>query len=150
MAHRILQEPAPGTALLCHRGDPVTVLLLTPPGGTAWLRTNALSSAVRRAEVIDAVENGAPRPGQDWRDLPMTKQGDGRWACTLTLCDSGSFEAKAYWLSEGSDTPVWAEGGNGNLRMKVQPRWTAACCSVYSAFVRMFRPVPPEEPPGIP
>jgi glycogen debranching enzyme len=146
MAHRILQEPAPGTALLCHRGDPVVISVLTPQGGTAWLRTNALSSAIRRAEIIDAVENGAPRPGQDWQDLPMTMQANGQWFCTLTLQDTGCFEAKAYWLPDNADAPQWAEGGDGNLRFKVQPAWTVSRCSVYSAFVRMFRPAAPEHP----
>src|SRR5688572_15809950 len=136
----ITQDPPPGAARLCHSGDEVTVRLTTPPGGTAWLRTNALYAAPRHAEIIDAVENGTPRPGQDWLDLPMQREADGVWISTLTLFDPGCYEAKAYWLPDHSTAPQWPAAGGGNLRLKVEPAWTARQCSVYKAFVRMFRP----------
>ncbi|MFN5961408.1 MAG: hypothetical protein ACK5CW_08000, partial [Verrucomicrobiota bacterium] len=70
------QYPEPGSRMLRLAGEAVSFSLQgTPPAGQAFLRTNARSAAQRRREVIDAVESGLPRPGDDWRDLPMEQVG---------------------------------------------------------------------------
>jgi glycogen debranching enzyme len=145
MAHHILQAPPPGDSRLYLCGETVRFTLTTPPGGTAWLRTNACSADIRRREIIAAVEEDTPRPGQDWRDLPMQQTAPGEWSCDLPLRFTGCYEAKAWWMPEHSDAPVWPQAGL-NFRMKVQPAWTAHSCSIYKAFVRMFRPAPAVEP----
>lgn len=149
MAQHIQQAPPPDDSRLQFCGESLTITLTTPPGGSAWLRTNATSAPQRRAEIIDHVEQNVPRAGQDWRDLPMSETAPGHWECRLPLDFTGCFEAKAYWLPEVEDQPQWAAGGGDNLRVKVQPAWTSGGCSIYSAFVRMFRPVEVPEPDGI-
>ena len=139
---RPIQNPPPGSRLVLLAGSTAVFSLLAPEvPGTAWLRTNARRGAIRRREIIAAAESGTPRPGDDWEDLPMTPEADGSWSLALEVDEPGWFEAKAWFLPEGSSTPVWPEG-EGNVSLKVQPAWTAAGCSVYKAFVRMFRPPP--------
>ena len=139
---RPLQNPPPGSRLVILAGNTVAFTLrATSVPGTAWLRTNARRAAIRRREIIESAESGLPRPGDDWEDVPMTPEPDGSWSLALPVDEPGWFEAKAWFLPEGSSTPVWPEG-EGNVSLKVQPAWTAAGCSVYKAFVRMFRPPP--------
>jgi glycogen debranching enzyme len=119
----------------------------TPAHGRAFLRTNARSATRLRREIIDAVESALPRPGDAWIDLPMEPLGEDSWQLTIPLTDPGCFEAKAWFLPEGTEEPLWPEG-TGNAILKVQPAWTASGCSLYKAFVRMFRPAPPEPDPA--
>ena len=140
------QYPEPGSRMLRLAGEAVSFSLQgTPPAGQAFLRTNARSAAQRRREVIDAVESGLPRPGDDWLDLPMEQVGPATWELAVPLTDPGCFEAKAWFLPEGAEEPIWPTG-EGNTIVKVEPAWTASGCSLYKAFVRMFRPQALPEP----
>ena len=140
MSVSLTQSPAPGTLLIRHAGDFLTFTLAGPetPAGEVFLRTNLRQAVVQRAETIAAVELGSPPPGLDWEDLPMLPEGPGFWALTLSLCDVGAFEAKAYLLLPGQHIPVWP-GAGGNVRVKVEPAWTVAGNSIYAAFPRLFR-----------
>ena len=150
MAGHPQQDPPPGTSLIKLAGGAVLFSLSSDsPAASAFLRTNARNAATRRREVRLAIESASPRPGDDWEDIPMTPDGPGRWTCSLPLVSPGFFEARAYLLPDNSSTPLWP-AESGNVGIKVQPAWTAAGCSIYKAFVRMFRPEqPPHDPAAI-
>ena len=140
MPFPLTQSPAPGTLLIRHAGDSLTFTLAAPAvaDSEAFLRTNLRHAAIQRAETIAAVEWGSPPPGLDWEDLPMHPEGPGLWSLTLPLPDVGAFEAKAYLHLPDHPGPVWP-GSGGNVRIKVEPAWTAAGNSIYGAFPRLFR-----------
>ncbi len=133
--------PAPGSRLVRHRGDWLTVTLTVPdPGpGRAWLRTNLGRAEVRRGEVIAHAESGrAVVLDRDWHDLPMAPAGSGAFAIAVPLHQVGVFQAKALFLPDGSLDPVWPAGDD--LRLKVEPAEFCAANGIYSAFVRQHRP----------
>lgn len=132
------QTPRPGSAIVRHAGDLVRFELQASPesGASAWLRTNIGRAAVRRAEIVRHVETGAPLLECDWHDVPMAKVGAGRYAVTLPLIETGRFEAKAFVLPNGGDTPFWPAGEN--VALKVEPAGTCCGNTLYTAFVRQF------------
>ncbi|MFW6283955.1 MAG: glycogen debranching protein, partial [Desulfosalsimonas sp.] len=134
------QSPAPGKKLLAFRGDAV-VFCLHSPGqgpGTAWLRTNLGRAALARQEVICQVEQNEPILYHDWSDIPMVQAGDGCFQLCLGLTEVGHFEAKAFFLPEGKDSPVWPPGPNTVIN--VEPAETVCGNIIYNAFVRQFGP----------
>lgn len=132
--------PAPGSRLIRHRGDCLTVTLRVPDAGpgTAWLRTNLGRARVRRGEVIDHAEKGGAVLDRDWHDLPMAADGPGRFRVALPLAEVGVFRAKALFLPQGGADPQWPHGED--LRLKVEPAEFCAANGIYSAFVRQHRP----------
>ncbi|MDB6071950.1 MAG: glgE2 [Verrucomicrobiales bacterium] len=136
----LTQTPAPGSLLIRHAGDDVTFSLTTsePVTGVLFLRTNLRQAARQRDEIIAAVEESAPPPGLDWEDLPFLPDGAGGWTLTLPLPEVGSFEARAFLLTDELLPPVWPDTP-GNVRIKVEPAWTVAGNSIYAAFPRLFR-----------
>ncbi len=139
--HEPLQQtPAPGAYLMAHRGDTVQITLTLPQArpGQAWLRTNLGNGQVRRREIIAHVEKGQPILFTNWHDIPMCQLDQRRFALTLSLLEVGCFEAKAFFLPQDSEDPVWPEGGNTCI--KVEPAQSSCCNTVYSAFVRQFGP----------
>ena len=140
MSASLTQLPAPGTLLICHAGDEADFSLRWSEEGSgqAYLRTNLRQAARRRAELIAAVEEAAPPPGLDWEDLAMISDGVGGWSLTLPLPEVGSFEARAFLLPDDQSAPRWPEH-QGNVRIKVEPAWTASANAIYAAFPRLYR-----------
>ena len=145
MSFALSQLPAPGTLLIRHAGDTLTFVLtcVQAAAGPAFLRTNLRQAARHRAELIAAIDDNLPPPGLDWEDLPMVQDpSDGeaaaRWTLTLPLPEVGVFEAKAFFLPDPARPPAWP-GDDGNVRIKVEPAWTAAQNSIYAAFPRLYR-----------
>ncbi len=136
----LTQSPEPGAQLRAFRGDVLTLVLeVSPPGsGAAFVRTNLGRAATGRAEVVAEVEERRPALGRDWHDVPMETVGRGRFRARLPLAETGVFEAKAFFLPAGRRDPLWPSGPN--VRIKVAPPHTVAVNSLYTAFVRMFRP----------
>lgn len=131
------QTPAPGDRLINHSGDLIRFELATgSDSGRAYLRTNLGQADVRWREIVARVERGAPRLYQDWHDIPMQAQGNGRFALTLPLLEVGRFEAKAFLVPDGSDQPVWPEGEN--VVLKVEPAEYCCANSFYTSFVRQM------------
>lgn len=132
------QQPAPGEHTILFRGDTVTVTLENNTGrkGQAWLRSNIGYAHVRHAEIIHHAETGLPPLSRDWHDHPMEADGENRFSITLPLLDVGRFEAKAYFIEDGTKKILWPEGGNSVL--KVEPAETCAGNTMYTAFVRLF------------
>jgi len=126
--------------LLRHRGDRLvlTLSLERASEGTAWVRTNLGRSRVRQREIISHVEEQTPLLARDWHDVPMVPLGGGEYRLTLPLLEVGHFEAKALFLPEGSDDPVWPAGDN--VHLKVEAAVSRCGNSIYSAFVRQFGP----------
>lgn len=137
---RPVQSPAPGSRIVRHAGDLLEFSFVVPGGGAghAWLRTTLGHAAVRRAEIVAHVENGQPMLAREWHDVAMRRVGHDRFTVTLPLLDAGCHEAKALFLPDGRSEPVWPEGGNALI--KVEPASTVCANSVYTAFVRQFRP----------
>jgi len=145
MARQILpthlhQTPIPGTCRLLYRGDviPFTLSLDVPAGGNAWIRTNIGSARITRQEIIREVETGDPPLGRDWFDIPLKRLDDRRFEARLALTEVGHFEAKCFFLPEGTDEPLWPEGPN--VQINVSPWQTCCANSIYNAFVRQFGP----------
>ncbi|NOY44827.1 MAG: glycogen debranching protein, partial [Deltaproteobacteria bacterium] len=136
----LTQSPEPGAQLRAFRGDVLALALEVSPwgNGAAFVRTNLGRAATGRAEVVSEVEERRPALGRDWHDVPMETVGPGRFLARLLLAETGVFEAKAFFLPAGRRDPVWPPGPN--LRIKVGPAHTVAVNSIYTAFVRMFRP----------
>ena len=134
----LIQHPAPGEHTIHFRGNTVTFTLENHTGqaGSAWLRSNIGHAHVRHTEIILHAEQGLPPLSRDWHDFPMTPAGYHGFSITLPLLDVGRFEAKAYFIAEGTDKILWPEGGNSVL--KVEPAETCAGNTMYTAFVRQF------------
>ncbi|MBT8045942.1 MAG: hypothetical protein KJN67_02135, partial [Pontiella sp.] len=132
------QHPAPGEHNIHFRGDTITFTLTNHTGekGKAWLRSNIGYAHVRHTEIIIHAEQGLPPLSRDWHDFPMKEEGENRFTLTLPLLGVGRFEAKAYFLEDGSDLIEWPDGGNSVI--KVEPSETCAGNTMYTAFVRQF------------
>jgi len=133
----LFQTPAPNEHLIHFRGDTVTFTLKNDTGqnGKAWLRSNIGHAHVRHTEIILHAEQGLPPLSRDWHDLPMEPTDDG-FTITLPLLGVGRFEAKTYFIADGTDKICWPDGGNSVL--KVEPAETCASNTMYTAFVRQF------------
>ncbi len=137
----IEHNPAPGSRAVYYRGDTVTFRLVldTPQPGSAWLRTNVGHAHERRQEIINHVERQQPILSRDWHDIEMLVGEDATtYTLEVPLTEVGRFEAKAFFLPEGENDPVWPEGEN--IILKVEPADTVCGNSVYTAFARQFRP----------
>ncbi|VGO15002.1 Alpha-1,4-glucan:maltose-1-phosphate maltosyltransferase 2 [Pontiella desulfatans] len=135
----LIQIPAPGEHAIRFRGDMITFTLENHTGkkGQAWLRSNIGHAHVRHTEIIIHAEQGLPPLSRDWHDFPMQQaKGKNGFSLTLPLLGVGRFEAKAYFIEEGSEEILWPEGGNSVL--KVEPAETCAGNTMYTAFVRQF------------
>jgi starch synthase (maltosyl-transferring) len=145
----IKQSPAPGSRVLLHRGDLLTVRMTlgAPAAGTAWVRTNIGSAAVRRQEIIQFAESGRPILARDWHDIPMREAGANEYSVALPLLEIGQFEVKAFFLPAGQTDPVWPPGEN--VAVKIEPAEYVGSCTIYNAFVRQFLAPPVPLPPGV-
>ncbi|MEN7973144.1 MAG: amylo-alpha-1,6-glucosidase [Verrucomicrobiota bacterium] len=150
----LTQHPAPGEHTIHFRGNTATFTLENHTGkkGEAWLRSNIGYAHIRHSEIIGHAEQGLPPLSRDWHDIPMQKADD-RFTITLPLLGVGRFEAKAYFIAEGTDKILWPEGENSVL--KVEPAETCAGNTMYTAFVRQFGNakhksiITPEEEPAV-
>ncbi len=145
----VRHSPPPGARGVYFEGDTITFGLEVPAPsgkGTAWVRTNIGHGAVGRSEIIREVEALEAPLGRDWYDLPMSPAAEASaapagaqaFSLTLGLCEPGSFEAKAYFLPDGADDPVWPPGANVSLAVKPVDGFCGAV--IYNAFVRQFGP----------
>ncbi len=134
----ISQQPEPGRKMVKFCGDVVTFFLTVskPLKGNAWIRTNLGNASVSRREVINRVEKGRIQHNEAWRDIAMIFQGRADYCVTLPLIQTGHFEAKCYFIPNGSDDPIWAEGDN--CVINVEPSGTCCANIIYNAFVRQF------------
>jgi len=135
------QNPPPGTHRILHSGDTLTITLFSNPPreGSAWLRTNLGHARQHRKEIIEHVEAHAPILARDWHDLPMTPSTTpGVFEIRMPVFETGRFEAKAFFLPAGEESPVWPDGEN--LVIKVEPAETYCANTLYTAFVRQFGP----------
>ncbi|MFZ9854833.1 MAG: amylo-alpha-1,6-glucosidase [Limisphaerales bacterium] len=131
-------SPEPGTRLVRHAGDFLSITLEgLPPGHTARLRTNLGRASRSRAEIIHAHFERLPLAGASWRDIPMEPTGEGRWTLTVPLTEVGFFRAKAFAMNP-SGRQVWPEGPD--LTVSVHPSWTRTANTLYCAFPRMLGP----------
>jgi predicted glycogen debranching enzyme len=135
-----VQEPPPGARLLAFAGDTLSFSLALPETapGQAWLRTTIGHGAASRREIIRHVECGEPPLGRDWFDIPMSPKDSRTYTITLPLWEAGHFQAKAFFLPEGKNLPVWPEGGNTIVNVK--PAHTVCANILYNAFIRQFGP----------
>jgi len=134
------QEPQPGTRLLKFRGDTqtFTLWLHSAKPGSAWLRSNFGHAYTTRQEIINGVDANLPPLGGDWFDIPMKRIDDRTFQVTVPLCEVGHFEAKCFFLEQGSLQPIWPEGFN--VSINVEPADTCCANIIYNAFVRQFGP----------
>jgi len=137
---KIVQQPEPGQKLLRFKGDVLVISLHLdqPVAGTAGLRTNLGRAAIARREIVSAVDDHASTLEQDWFDLPMAQVDNQVFQLRLPLIDVGHFEAKAFFMPAGEDSPIWPPGSN--LTINVEPADTCCGNSIYNAFVRQFGP----------
>ena len=135
---KLIQSPNPGTHHLLHGGDILQFRLKAKGKGSAFLRTNIGKAAVRREETISLVKTGLATAGQDWHDIRMTEEGNGDYTLNLALIEAGHFEAKCFFLPDGSEEALWPDGDN--VHVNVSP--ADYCCgnAIYCAFVRQFGP----------
>ena len=134
----VIQEPEGGGRRVYCRGDILTIRLRLDRDlpGTALVRSNLHRAAVRRREIIEALEARRPILARDWHDIPMRRLGPGEYELRLPLLETGRFEAKAFFYPE-EGKPVWAPGEN--LVLRVLPAHTICGNSIYTAFPRQFR-----------
>ena len=126
-----VQTPLPGTHQLLHGGDILKFTLTAPGKGRAFLRTNIGKAAVRRAETISLVRTGLASAGQDWHDIPMIHDGNGNYSLRLALIEAGHFEAKCFFMPEGTEEAVWPDGDN--VHVNVSPAVSYGCSLVRTA-----------------
>ena len=136
----VIQDPSPGKRLLIFQGDTrcFTLVVSDSKSGRAWLRTNIGAAAMARKEVMEQVRYAKPAMGRDWFDIPMIRVDDHRFQVTLPLLEVGHFEAKAFFLEDGTEKPIWPAGPNTGIN--VEPADTCCANIVYNAFVRQFGP----------
>jgi len=133
------QNPYPGQHVLSFCGDTLEFTLRgVPPDrpGRAWLRTNIGHVEAARIAIVAETTLHQKRLAEDWFDIPMISVDPQTWRLTLPLTEVGHFEAKAFFLPEGSKIPLWPQGENTSIN--VHP--AGYCCgnSIYNAFVRLF------------
>ena len=138
MDFSLIQEPGPGTNILRYVGDfiRITLTLSEKVKGSAYLRTNLFHPEKRREEIIDRAEQNIPRKYQEWGDFPMSLTDEKTYSIELPLCAVGYFEAKTFFLPDGTNEPSWPPGEN--LNIKVEPAESVIGNSIYCAFVRLF------------
>ncbi len=131
-------KPSLGTEILLSRGDVLEFRLELPQNmaGSAWLRANVTGAEIRRREIVDHVEYRLPVLTRDWRDFPMRRVSDNVFSISIPFLQTGRFEAKAFFLPDHSDRPLWPEGKN--IVIKVEPADTCCSNTMYTAFVRQF------------
>jgi predicted glycogen debranching enzyme len=136
----LTQSPSPGTARISFCGDVVIFKLSVAPDepGRAFVRTNLGNADTIRREIIRRVEKNEIKLGEAWYDLPMKKDDDGDFSIHLPLHQTGSFQAKCFFLPQDSDVPVWPDGENTNI--SIEPAGTCCANIIYNAFVRQFGP----------
>lgn len=136
----LTQTPPPGTARVLFCGDVVIFTLCVSPDrpGRAFVRTNLGNAKAIRREIIRRVEKNEIKLGEAWYDLPMKEDGDGNFSIRLPLTQTGSFQAKCFFIPRGSDIPAWPEGEN--TKLCVEPAGTCCANIIYNAFVRQFGP----------
>jgi len=134
----LTQKPLPGSHHIYREGDFLHVELFTPGEwkGSAWLRTSLYKPGLKYQELIEKTEQHVPRRFQEWGDLAMNRKGPGRYHLAVPLVTAGCSEAKAFFLPEGQQEPVWP--GGDNLFVKIEPADSVISNSIYSAFVRLF------------
>ncbi len=132
------QEPKPGTEKIYREGDFITIelRLSREVKGKAWLRSNLSYPDKKKEEITKRIEKNIPRQYQEWGDFPMFQQSSDTFKIELPLSSVGYFEAKAYFVPEGTYEPFWP--GGENLCIKVEPADTITGNSLYCAFVRLF------------
>ncbi|HHI03806.1 MAG TPA: glycogen debranching protein, partial [candidate division Zixibacteria bacterium] len=115
-----------------------TLTSTRPLKGSALLRTNLGQGSISRQQIIASVENNLPGLGRDWFDISMTEVTPQQFNLRLPLTDIGHFKAKAMYIPEGRQDPIWIPGPN--ITINVEPADT--CCGnvIYNAFVRQFGP----------
>ena len=133
------QTPQGGTSIVRYRGDSLEFCLRLSRArdGTAWLRTNIGKAYIHRREVVRHVEKNQPILARDWHDHEMRRVDDRNFSITLPLVDVGVFEAKAFFLPDGENEPVWPAGRN--VHVKTEPAGYRRAGTIYTAFVRQFR-----------
>lgn len=132
------QTPAPGTRLVLHQGDVLTIELHGAAAGTerAYVRTNLGRAEVRRRELLAFAEEARAVLNRDWSDLAMRQVEPGHFRIDLPLVETGVFEAKAFLLPDGEDSVRWVPGEN--LKVKVEPVESYCANIIYCAFPRQF------------
>lgn len=132
------QIPYPGQHILAFCGDALEFTLRAPPEqkGRAWLRTNIGHADTARLAILGEITRRQKRLAEDWFDIPMTACDRGTFRLMLPITEPGHFEAKAFFLPEGSHVPVWPEGDNTCIN--VHPAEYCCANGVYNAFVRLF------------
>ena len=137
---QVFQTPGPGQSRVMYCGDTLrlTLDLSLPARGRAWVRTNLGSARKARQEIIDRVEKNEIKLDGGWQDIEMVPQGENRFSLVLPLCQTGAYEAKCFFIPQGSSVPVWPKGDNA--RISVEPAGTCCANIIYNAFVRQFGP----------
>ena len=138
MHFSVEQKPNPGTEIIYREGDFITIelRLSSEKKGKAWLRTNLFHPNKKRNEIIEKTEQNIPRRYQEWGDFPMFQKSPDTFKIELPVSSVGYFEAKAYFIPDGNNEPIWPEGKN--IYIKVEPANTTTGNSIYCAFVRLF------------
>ena len=136
---KIKQFPETGKHLIRYTGDTMEFQVqltgrIVP--GKAFLCTNLGNAAIRRAEIIEEVEERITAGGADWSDIPMQKINDYTFSIRLALTEPGHFECKCSFVPDDGSETVWAEGHN--VHVNVEPADYCCSNSVYCAFVRQF------------
>ncbi len=134
--------PAPGTHLVRHVGDRLSVRVDMPgsmrEGDRAFLRTNLTRGEIARRETIALLgrmpEDEATFAGASWRDIALERRSDG-FAIDLPLLEVGHFRAKAY-VVDARGHQAWPEGAD--LGISVHPAHARTANVIYCAFPRNF------------
>ena len=136
----IEQTPSPGRHILAFCGDTVAFTLRAPGSlrGRAFLRTNIGHADTARMAIVAETTLRQKRLAEDWFDIPMTPAGGDSHRIVLPLTEPGHFEAKAFFLPEQGDVPLWPEGGN--VSINIHPADYCCANTLYNAFTRLFAP----------
>ena len=106
------------------------------PAGRAFLRTNIGMAAVRRKEIINAVENNQRSAGRDWHDLELERTAGNCFELNIILTEPGIFELKPFFAPADNGEFQW--GAGENLQLKVEAADNIGANLLYTAFVRQF------------
>ncbi len=134
----LVQEPAPGRAIVRFCGDCVIFTLKVPPNikGHAWIRTDLGRASVARKEIIEKIDFGRIKEHGEWHDIKMRKKAEALFSIRLPLHETGRFQAKCFFLTENDAIPLWPVNGNTIINVEAP----GSCCAniIYNAFVRQF------------
>ena len=139
--YRLSMKPASGKGQVLSAGEILRVTVEVkgdplPSDARVLLRTDLNSAPAKRQQILQRVEQGAPRFTVGWHDVPMRETSPNSFEVELIAFQPGYYELKAH-LDIGEE--IWWPSGD-DASVAVHPLKWRGRNAIYCAFPRQFGP----------